>query len=37
MPVLVGPASLAVWILGASTAPTGYLTAVWAELDSAQA
>src|SRR3990167_705512 len=33
-PVIEGTGSLVYWIAGATTAPTGYLTAVWAEFSS---
>ena len=33
-PVIEGTGSLVCWIAGATTAPTGYLTAVWAEFSS---
>jgi hypothetical protein len=37
MPMLVGAASLILWVWGASTAPSGFATVKWVELTSSQA
>lgn len=36
MPILVGEASLILWVAGVTTAPSGFATIVWAEFQKAE-